>query len=269
MRSFARLVTAILLILAGTSLAGAKLPAEMERMAENDHLALYIDPVTTEIDLWDKGADALWFSNPGAEQAPGNRTEVVIRYDAPTSPDKLMNSYTHSVQLGQAEIVTIENGVRVEYLLGAEYDARALGVPQMVKAGRFEEDILGQVSASEKSTLLRYYTPIQLREPYPFELKVTSAARSLEEKLFAGLIIVPCTEDYQKLIEQAERTTEPAELRRLEEEIAQQRMDVLYGLLEKFYWLSLRERRRGTFCWLPQRCNYRERSKSGRLCPFG
>ena len=236
MRSFARLVTAILLILAGTSLAGAKLPAEMELMAENDHLALYIDPVTTEIALWDKGADALWFSNPpGRNRRQETGQEVVqIRYDAPTSPDKLMSSYTHSVQLGQAEILPIDSGVRVEYLLGAEYDARALGVPQMVKAARFEKDILGQVSASEKSTLLRYYTPIQLREPYPFELRVTSAARSLEEKLFAGLIIVPCTEDYQKLIEQAEKTTEPAELRRLEEEIAQQRMDVLYGLLEKF-----------------------------------
>ena len=35
---------------------------------------------------------------------------VQIRYDAPTSPDKLMNSYTHSVELGQARHLSLTKG---------------------------------------------------------------------------------------------------------------------------------------------------------------
>ncbi len=250
MRALARLTMTILCIFVWTSFCGAKLPAAMELVAENAHLALYIHPETTEIALWDKGTDALWFSNPqGRNMRQGVGHDVVqIRYDAPTSADKLMNSYTHSVQLGQAEIVPLENGVRVEYLLGSEYDARALGVPQMVKAERFERDICGQLSPGEQGTLLRYYTPIEIREPYAFELRVTSAARTLEQKLFGELIIVPRTEDYRSLVNQAEQTAEASQLRKLEEEIAKQRMDVLYGLLEKFtgYLLGSSEGERST-----------------------
>lgn len=250
MRALARLALAIGCIFFWTSFCGANLPSEMGLVAENAHLALYIHPETTEIALWDKGADALWFSNPqGRNMRQGMGHDVVqIRYDAPTSPDKLMNSHTHSVQLGQVQIIPLENGVRVEYLLGSQYDARALGLPQMVKAERFERDILSQVSPGEQGTLLRYYTPIEIREPYPFELRVTGAARTLEQKLFGELIIAPLTEDYLLLLNQAEQTVEASQLRKLEEEIANRRMDVLYGLLEKFtgYLLGSSEGERST-----------------------
>src|SRR5690606_13139734 len=122
-----------------------------------------------------------------------------LRYDAPTSPDKLMDSWAHSVQLGQAEIIPLGDGVRVEYLFGPEYPESAALIPQLIKAGIFEEEVLAKVSPGDQNTLLRYYTPSYLREPYPFELGVTSAARELERRLSGELVIVPLTEEYQSL----------------------------------------------------------------------
>lgn len=225
----------ILMLVVSTASAAPDLEQTMELMAENDYLALYIHPDTTEIAVFDKNAGEIWYSNPpGRNMRQSIAHDVIhIRYDTPTSPDKQMDSYNHSVQLGQAEIIPIEGGVRVEYLFGAEYDPSAVGVPQMVKKGRFE-DMLEQLSDRDRSTLLRYYTPIALRKPYPFELKVTSAAQNIEKRLFGDLVIVPLTDGYQDLVDKALAGPDAQEMRRLEEQIAKQRMDTLYGLLEKF-----------------------------------
>ncbi len=229
----------------------AQIPADFILAAENDYLALYIHHDTTEIALWDKTASTSWFSNPeGRNRRQGIAHDVIqIRYDAPTSPDKLMNSYAHSVQLGQANIFPIAGGVRVEYLFGSEYTDNIALVPQMIKAGIFEQEILSQVTQAEQNILFRYYTPIMLRDPYPFELSVTSAAQRLEKQLFADLIVVPVTEDYDTLVNNAqfieqqlaesnysaeEQQQLTRELQQIEDRIADYRMDVLYGLLEKF-----------------------------------
>ena len=81
-------------------------------------MALYIHPETTEIAVYDRAAGETWFSNPqGRSMRHGVGQDVLqLRYDAPTSPDKLMDSWAHSVQLGQAEIIPLGDGVRVEYL---------------------------------------------------------------------------------------------------------------------------------------------------------
>lgn len=213
------------------------LPEGFELCADNGQLALYIHPETTEIALWDKAAGEVWFSNPqGRNMRAAVAQDVVqIRYDAPTSPDKLMDSYTHSVQLGQAQIIPLPEGVRVEYRFGAEYPESVVPMPQLIKASVFEEEILAQVSSSDQNTLLRYYTPIFVREPHPFELGVTSAARDLERQFFGNLIIVPLTEEYEALVEEAKGLAPGSpELRSLEEKLAKQRMDALYLLLEKF-----------------------------------
>lgn len=234
-----RLLVATLIVLtcATACSAQAELPAGFTLAAENEHLALYIHLETTEIAVYDKAADELWFSNPqGRNRRAGVGQDVVqIRYDTPTTPDKLMDSWTHSVLLGQAFIKSLPNGVRVEYQLGAEYPEGTVFMPQLIKAGVFEQEILAQVSPADQNTLLRYYTPIFVREPYPFELGVTSAARELERQFFGDLIIVPLTAEYQALVEEAQGLAPGSgELRSLTEKIAKQRMDVLYLLLEKF-----------------------------------
>lgn len=227
----------VLLLLVLAPKACAQVPEGFSLCAENEHLALYIHPETTEIAVYDRAAGETWFSNPqGRSMRHGVGQDVLqLRYDAPTSPDKLMDSWAHSVQLGQAEIIPLGDGVRVEYLFGPEYPESAALIPQLIKAGIFEEEVLAKVSPGDQNTLLRYYTPIYLREPYPFELGVTSAARELERRLFGELVIVPLTEEYQSLVAEAkELEAGSQELRRLEERIAKERMDVLYLLLEKF-----------------------------------
>ena len=96
---------------------------------------------------------------------------IQIRYDTPTSPDKQMDSYNHSVQLGQAEIIRIEGGVRVEYLFGAEYDLNAVGVPQMVKMGRLEE-MLAQLSDRDRSYAVWFIHPYPLRHRIPLSSRL-------------------------------------------------------------------------------------------------
>ena len=141
-----RLLAALLILLAAVwpLPAEAQAPAGFDLCAENEHLALYINPETTEIAVYDKAADTTWFSNPpGRNMRAGVGQDVVqIRYDSPTSPDKLMDSWTHSVQLGQASVIPLPDGVRVEYLMGAEYPEGMALMPQLVKAGIFEEQIL-------------------------------------------------------------------------------------------------------------------------------
>jgi hypothetical protein len=228
MRRFA--ITVILVLFSVSTFAQAQVPEEYVLCAENEHLALYIHLETTEIAVVDKPGTT-WYSNPlGA-----GRDVLQIRYDTPTAPDKLMDSYTHSVQLGQAEIVPMPSGVRVEYLFGAEYSESMALIPQLVKAEIFETEILAQVNSAEQNTLLRYYTPILLREPYPCELGVTAAAKDLEKQFFGDLVIVPLTDAYNSLVEEAQGLDPRSpERKALEEKIAKQRMDVLYGLLEKF-----------------------------------
>lgn len=59
------LVTTLIVLTCATACsAQAELPAGFTLAAENEHLALYIHLETTEIAVYDKAADELWFSNP-------------------------------------------------------------------------------------------------------------------------------------------------------------------------------------------------------------
>ena len=51
----------VMMVVCGACAAGLE---EMELVAENAHLALYIHPDTTEIAVFDKTAEEVWYSIP-------------------------------------------------------------------------------------------------------------------------------------------------------------------------------------------------------------
>lgn len=228
-------------------------PDAWDLVAQNEAAALYIHPQTTEIAVKDLRSGKMWFSNPqdrSPQRSVGHEL-VVIRYDAPAAPDRQMNSFDHSVKYGQFEISPLPNGVRVEYLFGQEYEAGQIGLPQMIRADRFEELILSRiVDVRTRSSLERYYTLVALEEPSEAEEVDSKEVQALEKQLFGEYILVSHGEDYQLLKQEisalqarltaGEDSQDVRErLRKARSSMEKMRSDLVYGLLEKFTGYSI------------------------------
>ncbi|NLJ73467.1 MAG: hypothetical protein GX331_00585 [Firmicutes bacterium] len=221
---------------------------EWDLAAQNQSAALYIHPQTTEIAVHSFVTGKTWFSNPqGRDHKRSVGQEIIaIRYDTPVVPDRNMNSFDHSVKYGQFEISSIPNGVRVEYLLGQEYESSQISLPQMIKADRFENLILSQITdPRERSSLERYYTPVSLEKPTNAEKVNSKEVEALEKQLFGDYILVAHTDEYcqlkqeievleLELAEDQENRDTSERLRRARLSMEKMRGDLVYRLLEKF-----------------------------------
>jgi len=143
----------------------------MERAAENDSLILYINPKTTEVGVKDKRTGFIWHTNPENRDrdslASGINKEklssqISITYYDSAAQLKEMNNYTDSISLGQFEIKNIKNGVRVDYRIGKEEEIFI--VPLIISRERMEEKILKHITSEEKSSLLRNYRFLALKD---------------------------------------------------------------------------------------------------------
>lgn len=162
-RSSSRLAVFLLVLVAMTLHAnGAErcnVPSNYDLVAENQYLELYIDPSTTEVAVVDRLGCEVWFSNPIGSKTRANLT---IGYYTPSDTLQYMNSYAHSVEYGQFEITPIENGVRIDYRLGKEWEEAEL-IPVMISQQRFEDTILPNIaSGSDRNTLMGRYQLISL-----------------------------------------------------------------------------------------------------------
>lgn len=243
-------VCCILLLATGVAVHAAVLG--MEVVADNGLMILYINRDTTEIAIEDKATGVTWFSNPqGRDLKKSVGHEVLsIRYDAPAATDRTMNSFTDSVQYGQYEIILIQDGVRVEYVLGKLYDSSKLGLPQMISKERYESLIYANITdARDRSQLERYYRVVSLEKPTSAEQVSSRGLRQIEQRLFGEYILVSHDESYQKLKKEileleAELEGLPKDssqlsavqdkLRRSRISMDKMRGDLVYGLLEKF-----------------------------------
>lgn len=144
-----------------------------EFVAENELLVMYILPDTTEVVVYDKREDRLWCSSPidrrTQEKVAGGRelnrlgAALTIGYYTPGDQLKTMDTANDSVSYGQFDMVPITDGVRVEYVLGAQFKELDL-LPRLVPKDFFEDQILSGLSTSDQGTLLRYYQEISLVE---------------------------------------------------------------------------------------------------------
>lgn len=131
-------------------------PEGMETAAENEFLALYVNPETTEIAVRDKRSQAIWYSNPQNREADPvatgyNKTklnvQVEISYFDSAGNALKYDNYTHSVQNGQYAIEKTNDGLDIVYTLGedkSDIDA----IPKYISADRFQTVILDKIEQS-------------------------------------------------------------------------------------------------------------------------
>ena len=152
---------------------------EMTLVSQNAYLELYLNTATTEIAIKDRRSKQLWFSNPlNREQcqiARGEKkrelsSQLSIQYFLPGDKSRTMDNFNDSIALGQFAIKEIKNGVRIEYLIGKEYQDDAY-LPVLISKERFENIILnGLAKESEQRFLLQTYTPIYLEKTGDYDV---------------------------------------------------------------------------------------------------
>ena len=169
------LICLCLLLIAPFSRQAAAAPQldNMEPVAENEYLVLYMNPETTEIAVYNKASRDVWYSNPpdwetqettargAAKEQLGS--QVILTYDRSDRRNREMNNYSASITEGLFEIIPIENGVRIEYSLGRAWSDDDY-LPLMIEQGRFEELILNQVPSREAREFSQRYNLVYLRD---------------------------------------------------------------------------------------------------------
>lgn len=139
--------------------------ADMVLAAENDNFKLYTNQTTTEVALYDKRTNDVYYSNP-VERASTTGTEVnaqfTVTYYNSDRKSSTMDNYSMATELGQFEIVGIENGIRYIYTLGDMESENGI-VPLVITKERLES-FLENVSEKDAKAVLKKYKE---SEDYP------------------------------------------------------------------------------------------------------
>lgn len=137
----------------------------MVLVAENDILKLYTNTTTTEVAVFDKRSGEMIYSNPvdrandplanGRNKTDLNSQFMLTYYNAAL---KMINmySYDYSVERNQFTMESIENGVRVIYLLG-NMDSPTGLVPVYITEERLQEKILSKLTEKEAKSIKKNY----------------------------------------------------------------------------------------------------------------
>ena len=133
-------------------------------VAKNERYTLLYDPETTAIALQDMQSGATFGSTPNeAEYASVSRVENItnqiksslILYYYDGTEQKTLFSFPDSVTKNQTRVFSIENGVRVEYIIGEPQSFEVF--PNVLTAEYVENELLTNFSEEAKRYFLRYY----------------------------------------------------------------------------------------------------------------
>ena len=133
--------------------------AVMELKSSNEYFELYVDEITGEVALKDKGTGDIMFSNPydiseyaltgegkiSSTVKPELLSQVQISFNDNGNP-VVYNSFEDAALLGQISIKRLRGGVRIEYSIGEE-ESRSL-VPRQLSYERFESMIIKPLLAN-------------------------------------------------------------------------------------------------------------------------
>lgn len=160
------------LVAASTSDVDTRLSG-FEMAAQNEALELYYLASTSEIAVRVRDTGSVWFSNPRdrgtaeriARGAAKDRlnAQFSLSYFTPRDELKDMDSYNDSAKLGQVEAARLDNGLRVEYTLGKEWNDDAF-LPVMMTEESFGALILGRLSERDRELFLDSYDHVQMVE---------------------------------------------------------------------------------------------------------
>ena len=145
----------------------------MVRAAENDVLALYVNPENATIAVYDMRNSYAWHSSP-----PGRMQDTIanpfernvmnshIGLTLYTDRARVMTrwSYSDAVYHGQFELYSIPGGLAVRYHLG-NLELGIYAIPRYFEAERFQVRVLDQIeSRSDRSWVYRAFRPPEDRE---------------------------------------------------------------------------------------------------------
>lgn len=151
-------------------------PRGFTKVAENEYLSLCLNEETTEIAVIDRRYGQVWFSNPVnratnekiARGAAKNRlsSQLAIVYYTPSQARKELDSYNDSVLHGQFEIWSLENGVRIDYIIGKQWDETSF-LPVLVSAERLQQIVDSIERDRDKKLFYDNYLPLSLEPVGP------------------------------------------------------------------------------------------------------
>lgn len=155
----------------GTYDSAEKRIEDMQLVAEDGMLSLYLDPDFAEFAVFDKSSGESWFSNPydfASDIKAGGDTENLLQslvyltyYDAKAT-EGTMNSFTDCMAKDQYTIEKLEKGFALHMQIGRVQEAML--VPGTIEASKFENVILPNVSERDARRLNTYYTRISLSD---------------------------------------------------------------------------------------------------------
>ncbi|HIW74413.1 MAG TPA: hypothetical protein H9684_08810 [Firmicutes bacterium] len=141
---------------------------EFREVLSRDGLTLLVNDDTAEVAVRD-GAGNLWYSNPqdrdtdpvaSQENRDNMAAQARILFSDSTGNTRSMNTYTDAVARGQYRITEMDDGLVVQYTLGAVEEKKL--VPVVVEKERFEEKILNRLDGNGKKAIERYYMLVDL-----------------------------------------------------------------------------------------------------------
>ncbi|AEE95673.1 hypothetical protein [Mahella australiensis] len=100
-------------------------PSGMELVAENEFLAMYFNPVTTEVAIKDKKSGHIWYTNPPDREQDAIATgankgklgsQLSITYYTPTAQQQQMDNYNDSIAHNQFKVSKIDDGIKIVYM---------------------------------------------------------------------------------------------------------------------------------------------------------
>lgn len=236
------LVGIILLLTAGLPVS-AHLD-NFEFVVGNDHLNLYINPITTEIAVEELETKDVWFTNPQARHTTSGLAldRLSSQFTIVHDPDGVQKqNHRYSVAYEQFAISLIENGVRVDYTIVEEWKSEHY-VPNMISKGRMDELIISAIEDErDKDELLDIYNLIMLA---PLGDHERLDIRGLDqERVFGEYDLVVLNEDYQEREvqlqqlklelenENADKADLENQISRLEGQLAAEKEKIIWRLL--------------------------------------
>jgi len=162
-------------------LGGSDIPG-MVAAAENDYLKLYVDTETANIALYDKRNGSIIHAvPPGATDDPNAtginksflQSQISLDYFTADRLRGRMNSFDHSVSLGQIRLESLENGFRCVYSIGDTSIPTGL-VPVYITPERLEY-FLSRVEGTRayRSNIARY-----VESSVPGHVELVESART-------------------------------------------------------------------------------------------
>lgn len=137
----------------------------MELVAETDVLKLYLHMTTTEFAVYDKRTGEITYSNPvgrendaiasGRNKVALNSQFMLTYYDSSMTQVTMYN-YDYSVERNQFSFEKIQDGIRINYMLGNLNSPTGL-VPPYITSERLETLVLSKLTEKEAKSIRNSY----------------------------------------------------------------------------------------------------------------